>query len=66
MLKLTRKVKLPMTANNIFTVVLDDYDAYCAQHEMDHSQGIMFFDRRRVSRQINRAVEREWKNKKGE
>ena len=48
------------------TVVLDDYDAYCAQHEMDHSQGIMFFDRRRVSRQINRAVEREWKNKKGE
>lgn len=45
---------------------MDDYDAYCAQHEMDHSQGIMFFDRRRVSRQINRAVEREWKNKKGE
>lgn len=39
---------------------LTDLNARVAFHEADHLFGIMFFDRRRVSRQVNRAVERAW------
>jgi len=39
---------------------LTDLNARVAFHEADHLLGIMFFDRRRVSRQVNRAVERAW------
>jgi len=37
-----------------------NFDARVVFHEADHLLGIMFFDRRRVSRQVNRAVERAW------
>ena len=42
------------------------YDAFCAMHEKDHLDGVMFFDRRRVSRQVNRSVERAWEAKRKE
>lgn len=43
---------------------LVDMNARVAQHETDHLDGIMFFDRRRVSRQVNKAVERAWEKER--
>ena len=40
-------------------------DARIIAHEYDHTLGVMFFDRTRVSRQVNKAVEREWEKIKG-
>jgi peptide deformylase len=40
------------------------YDAYCAQHETDHLDGIMFFDRTRMSRQLSKGVERRWEKER--
>jgi peptide deformylase len=39
-------------------LLLDLWDARVAQHEFDHTLGIMFFDR--MSRQMRRTVLREW------
>lgn len=39
---------------------LTDLDARVAQHEQDHLFGIMFFDRRRVSKQVSKAVRLKW------
>jgi peptide deformylase len=41
-------------------IELNGLDARVAQHEDDHLNGIMFFDRRRVGRHESRAVERAW------
>lgn len=43
---------------------LDDMDARIAQHEADHLDGIMFFDRRRMSKQMSKAVIRAWEKQK--
>ncbi len=40
------------------SVELADYDAFCAQHEIDHLDGIFFISR--VSRQVRRQALREW------
>jgi peptide deformylase len=45
-------------------VDLSDTEAFCAQHELDHCDGIMLFDRKRVSRQTNRQALREWDKEK--
>ncbi len=41
-----------------YSVELADYDAFCAQHEADHLDGIFFTSR--VSRQMRRQALREW------
>lgn len=45
-------------------IELNDMDSRVAQHEFDHLDGIMFFDRRRVSKQVNKATERAWEKQK--
>jgi peptide deformylase len=45
-------------------VELHNMNARVAAHEFDHLNGIMFFDRRRVSKQVNKAVERAWEKQK--
>lgn len=45
-------------------VELHAMNARVVQHETDHLDGIMFFDRSRVSRQVNRAVEATWRKKR--
>ncbi len=45
-------------------LLLDLWDARVAAHEGDHLNGIMMFDRLRVSRQISRAALREWEKEK--
>lgn len=45
-------------------LMLDLWDARVAAHENDHLNGIMMFDRRRVSRQVSRAALREWEKEK--
>jgi peptide deformylase len=45
-------------------IELSDMNARVAQHEFDHLNGIMFFDRRRVSKQVSKAVERAWEKQK--
>ncbi len=40
---------------------LAGWDARVAQHEWDHTMGIMFFDR--VSRQMRRSLLREWRKR---
>ena len=56
--------QLPLTGE---TQELDlaDIEAFCAQHEDDHTRGIMIFDRKRVSRQIHRQALREWEKLSG-
>ena len=46
-------------------IELSNMNSRVAQHEADHLDGIMFFDRRRVSKQVNRATERAWEKQKG-
>jgi peptide deformylase len=41
-------------------IELSNVNARVAQHETDHLDGIMFFDRRRVSKQVSKAVQRAW------
>ena len=41
-------------------VEIRDMDARIAAHEIDHLDGIMFFDRRRMSRQMSKALLRKW------
>jgi peptide deformylase len=43
---------------------LQNLPARIVQHEVDHLDGIMFFDRRRVSRQVNKSVERAWEKER--
>jgi peptide deformylase len=45
-------------------IPLAGMDARIAQHETDHLDGIMFFDRRRVSKQVSKAVERSWEKQR--
>jgi peptide deformylase len=45
-------------------LLLDLWDARVAAHERDHLDGIMMFDRLRVSRQVSRAALREWEKEK--
>jgi peptide deformylase len=44
-------------------LVLTKWDARVAQHEFDHLNGIMFFDR--VSRQVRKRLLREWEAQRG-
>ena len=41
-------------------IELSDVDARVASHEYDHTLGIMFFDRRRMSKQMSKALLRKW------
>lgn len=43
---------------------LTGMDARIAQHEADHLDGIMFFDRRRMPKNISKGVERAWEKQK--
>jgi len=43
--------------------VLANWDARVAQHEFDHLDGIMFFDR--MSRQMRKRLMQEWESKHG-
>ena len=45
------------------SVELEGYDAFCAQHEADHLDGIMFFQR--MSKHYRKQVLAEWNKKKG-
>jgi peptide deformylase len=45
-------------------IELHNINARVAIHEADHLDGIMFFDRRRVSKQVSKAVERAWEKQK--
>jgi peptide deformylase len=42
---------------------LTKWDARVAQHEFDHLNGIMFFDR--MSRQVRKRLLREWEETRG-
>jgi len=44
-------------------IYLEDLEARIAQHEFDHLNGTMFFDR--MSRQMRKATLREWEKKGG-
>jgi peptide deformylase len=49
-----------------WTVRLNGYDSFCAQHEIDHCNGIMFFDKRRMPKSLGRKVLKEWeKSRRG-
>jgi len=41
-------------------IELSELDARVAQHETDHLNGIMFFDRSHMSKQVRKAVLRKW------
>ena len=43
---------------------LHDMNARVAQHEAQHLDGIMFFDRRNMSKQMHKATLREWEKQK--
>jgi peptide deformylase len=45
-------------------IELHGMDARVAQHEADHLDGVMFFSRQRVSKQVNKAVERAWEKQR--
>jgi peptide deformylase len=45
-------------------LALDGMNARIAAHEADHLDGIMFFDRRRISKQMSKAVERAWEKQR--
>lgn len=45
-----------------FTVRLSGYDAFCAAHELDHLDGVMFFDKRRMPKALSRKVLKEWES----
>lgn len=49
----------PLTGE-MHTEHLSDLDAFCAAHENDHLDGIMFFDRRRMVKNLSKSVERKW------
>jgi peptide deformylase len=42
------------------SVQLEGYDAFCAQHEVDHLSGIMFFDKRRMPKYYRKKVLEQW------
>jgi peptide deformylase len=46
------------------SVILEGYDAFCAQHELDHLNGIVFIQR--LSRQMKKAALRKWEKRKKE
>ena len=46
-------------------IELTDMNARVAQHEADHLDGIMFFDRERMSKQMGKALLRKWDKVKG-
>jgi peptide deformylase len=49
-----------------WTVRLSGYDAFCASHELDHTFGIMFFDKKRMPKGIRKKVLEQWeKSRKG-
>ena len=49
----------PVTGE-IITLELQGLDAFCAQHEDDHLNGIMFFDKTRMPKGIRKKVLKEW------
>jgi peptide deformylase len=56
--KVTMQYREP--SGKMCEVILNNLDARVAQHEADHLNGIMFFDRRRMGRQSSRRVQQQW------
>lgn len=46
-------------------IELHDYDAFCAGHEYDHLDGIMYFDTRRMDKNLSKRLLKEYYRQRG-